>query len=67
MTTLQITGMTCGHCRMHVTKALGQVPGVRSCDVDLASGLAQVEGDSAAADLITAVEAEGYGAKEVLG
>jgi copper chaperone CopZ len=66
MTILRITGMSCGNCRMHVMKALAEVPGVHSAEVDLASGLAQVAGTAAAADLIAAVEAEGYGAEETV-
>jgi copper chaperone len=62
MTTLRITGMTCGHCAMKAEKALSAVPGVRSAGVDLASGLAQVEGDALQQALVSAVEAEGFGA-----
>jgi copper chaperone CopZ len=65
MTTLLITGMTCGHCRMHVKEALEKVPGVLASEVDLSSGLAKVKGEALTADLIAAVEAEGYGAKAV--
>lgn len=65
MTTLRITGMTCGHCRAHVQKALGEAEGVRTVEVDLAAGLARVEGEAEVADLIAAVEAEGYTAQEV--
>jgi len=32
-TTLKVTGMTCNHCVMSVTKALKQVPGVETADV----------------------------------
>jgi copper chaperone CopZ len=60
MTTLKISGMTCGHCAMSAKKALSAVPGVRSASVDLASGLAQVEGEAPLAALVAAVEAEGY-------
>ena len=67
MTTLRISGMTCGHCRLHVKEALDRVPGVRSAEVDLPGGLATVDGEAAPADLIAAVEAEGYGAREVAG
>ena len=65
MTTLRITGMTCGHCSAHVKKALGQVPGTRAAEVDLASGMARVDGEAPAAALIAAVEAEGYQAVEM--
>lgn len=65
MTTLRITGMTCGHCRAHVQQALEEVPGVRAAVVDLAAGRAEVEGDASVADLVAAVVAEGYSAQEV--
>jgi copper chaperone len=67
MTTLKITGMNCQHCVRAVTEALEAVPGVTGVAVDLASGLAQVQGepqdeaDSAA--LVAAVQAAGYGAE----
>ncbi len=59
-TTLQITGMTCGHCAMSVTKALQQVPGVQSAEVDLAQGTAVIHGAAAAENLIAAVKKAGY-------
>lgn len=59
-TTLQITGMTCGHCAMSVTKALQQVPGVNAAEVDLAQGTAVVHGAAASEDLIAAVKKAGY-------
>lgn len=65
MTTLRITGMTCGHCRAHVQKALGDVAGVHTVTVDLPAGRAEVEGDAPVAQLIAAVEAEGYSAQEI--
>ena len=37
---LDISGMSCGHCVMHVKKALGGVPGVEI--VEVAIGLADV-------------------------
>jgi copper chaperone CopZ len=63
---LAVTGMTCGHCQAKVERALRSVPGVYSAIVDLADGEAEVDfNDDAltAADLIAAVEGQGYGAK----
>lgn len=65
MTTLQIDGMTCGHCVMHVRKALAALPGVTTVDVTLQPAEAQVEGDAAPEALVAAVEAEGYAARVV--
>ncbi len=59
--TMQITGMTCGHCVAGVTRALKGVPGVTVDQVVL--GTASVEYDSTAttpASIAQAVEEEGY-------
>jgi len=42
--TLDVEGMTCNHCVMHVTNALKEVAGVSNVKVDLASKKAVVEG-----------------------
>ena len=42
MTQLDITGMTCESCAVHVKHALEQVPGVRSAEVSYAQGRARV-------------------------
>lgn len=60
---LQITGMMCNHCRNHVQEALESVEGVREVNVDLASGVAMVEGDAATEALVKAVENCGYTCK----
>ncbi|MCC6609057.1 MAG: heavy-metal-associated domain-containing protein [Burkholderiales bacterium] len=61
-TTLKVTGMTCNHCVMSVTKALKQVPGVESADVSLEQAQAVVKGTADAQSLIKAVKEEGYDA-----
>ena len=40
MKSIQIKGMSCQHCVMAVTKALGAVDGIENVSVDLASGTA---------------------------
>ncbi len=60
---LRITGMSCDHCVRAVRGALAGVPGVRSAEVDLATGLATVIWEAAlpdAAKLLAAVEGEGF-------
>lgn len=61
-TQLKVSGMTCGHCRDKVQRALQGVPGVYGADVDLAGGTAQVEsGDEVTTQtLIDAVRRAGY-------
>lgn len=61
-TTLKVTGMTCNHCVMSVTKALKQVPGVETADVSLEKAQAVVKGSADAQTLIQAVKNEGYDA-----
>jgi copper chaperone len=38
MTTIKIRGMSCQHCVMAVTKALGGIDGIRDVQVDLEKG-----------------------------
>ncbi len=58
--TLDITGMTCGHCVSAATKALEGVPGVTHADVTLTPGAAVIHGDADPDALVKAVEEEGY-------
>ncbi len=37
-TSLKVKGMSCQHCVMSVTKALGQLDGIKNVQVDLAKG-----------------------------
>jgi copper chaperone len=62
-TVLQITGMTCNHCVMSVTKTLQKIPQVESAQVDLAKGEAVVRGNAPAEAMVAAVKAAGYGAE----
>ncbi|MDR0788437.1 MAG: cation transporter [Gemmatimonadota bacterium] len=62
-TQLKVTGMTCGHCRSAVERALKSQPGVTEANVDLEKGAADVKFDEkaiAVETLIAAVEGEGY-------
>ncbi|HEX4814165.1 MAG TPA: copper ion binding protein [Nonomuraea sp.] len=60
--TYTVTGMTCGHCVSSVKEEVGELAGVTSVEVDLASGLLTVESESpiGAADIAAAVEEAGY-------
>ena len=60
---LKVSGMTCGHCQTAVSKALQSVSGVQSAQVDLAKGIAKIEGEHLdPTALISVVIDEGYGA-----
>ncbi|TMR88273.1 heavy-metal-associated domain-containing protein [Nonomuraea basaltis] len=60
--TYTVKGMTCGHCVSSVKEEVGEVAGVTTVEVDLASGLLTVESDSPvdAAKIVAAVEEAGY-------
>ena len=61
-TTYTVTGMTCEHCVASVTEELGELPGVRSVAVDLASGVVRVTSDESLdlAHVADAVHEAGY-------
>lgn len=63
---LEIGGMTCGHCRERVEKALAALPGVRSVEVDLEGERARVRRTGDEPDervLVQAVHDAGYRAR----
>ncbi|RIH81873.1 Copper chaperone CopZ [Calidithermus terrae] len=62
-TELKVEGMSCGHCKMSVEKALRSVPGVEAVEVFLAEGRAVVKGEAPVENLIEAVQEEGYRAQ----
>jgi len=60
---LNVEGMSCDHCRMAVTKAVGSLEGVESVEVSLESNTATVEFEESRVPLDTikqAIEAQGY-------
>ena len=61
--TFRVDGMTCASCVSRVERALAKVPGVAKSSVNLATGRAAVDLDSAKAkidDLLAAVKNAGY-------
>ena len=59
-TVLKIEGMSCGHCKMSVEKALKAVAGVVSASVDLEKKEAVVTGTADRDALVKAVEDTGF-------
>jgi copper ion binding protein len=60
---LDIAGMSCDHCRMAVTKAVGALDGVNAVEVSLENNTATVRFDESKLTLDTiqqAIEAQGY-------
>lgn len=67
-TVLKVTGMSCAHCHLTVTRALERVQGVHTAAVDLKAGRAVVDYDEARTEpriLADAVMDEGYEAEEL--
>lgn len=58
--TYTVSGMTCDHCVRSVTEEVGELAGVTSVDVDLASGRLTVDGDVPPEAVRSAVEEAGY-------
>ncbi|ANB59038.1 MULTISPECIES: copper chaperone CopZ [Bacillales] len=64
--TLQVEGMTCGHCKMAVTNALKKLDGVRNVEVHLQEGTVDVDYDETKVSvekLKEAIEEQGYDVK----
>lgn len=59
-TVLRIEGMTCGHCKMAVEKALKTVPGVTDVKVDLEAKQAVVSGSAESPAMEEAVARAGF-------
>lgn len=62
-TTLDVVGMTCGHCESAVKGALEKLNGVTGVEVNLGTGKVDVTYDDAqvtVADMREAVEEQGY-------
>ncbi len=57
---IKIDGMTCGHCKSSVEKALLKVPGVTQAEVDLAQKQAVVIGAAERSSLAKAIDEAGY-------
>jgi len=56
----KIKGMNCQHCRASVEKGIAALDGVTSVTVDLASGIARVEGTAGRDEIAAAVRALGF-------
>lgn len=60
-TTLKIGGMSCGHCVMHVTKALQALEGVEVTDVQVGSATVSLDLDKTSEQAVAgAVRQAGY-------
>lgn len=61
---LNVSGMSCGHCKTAVEGALKKISGVQDVQVNLEQGKAMIQGENVdTSQLIAAVIDEGYGAQ----
>lgn len=58
--TYRIEGLRCNHCKANAEKAISAIEGVEKVEIDLASGMAVVEGLVKDDDVAKAVEALGF-------
>ncbi|MBL8886472.1 MAG: heavy-metal-associated domain-containing protein [Phycisphaerales bacterium] len=64
-TTLNVDGMSFGHCVQAVTKALAAVPGIRVKSVEVGSAVIETPDGGTTGKAIAALEEAGYPAKAV--
>jgi len=56
----KVDGMMCNHCRSNVENNLKNLNGIENVEVDLASGIATIEGDATDEEIINTIEGLGY-------
>lgn len=61
----KVEGMMCNHCRANVEKNLQNLKGVEKVEVDLASGIAVIEGEITDDEVIKTIESIGYQGKRI--
>ena len=54
-----VTGMSCAACSARVEKAVGKLPGVDKCSVNLLTNSMNVEGEVSSQTILEAVEKAG--------
>lgn len=62
-----VTGMSCAACQARVEKAVNQLDHVDHAVVNLLTNSMTVEGEASEAEIVTAVERAGYGARRLSG
>ena len=62
---LQVSGMSCGHCEKAVTNALMAIEGVENVEVDLKTGNVKINAQENVSEQVLkdAVEEQGYDVK----
>ena len=61
----KVTGMSCNHCRNNVEQHLAKINGVEAINIDLKSGILQVEGEVLNSVVVQCVQNLGYGCDEI--
>ncbi len=58
--TLQVQGMTCGHCEVAVKKAIARLDPEAKVEIDRSTGKVDVQSNRAREDIAHAIADEGY-------
>ena len=60
--TLSVPDISCGHCKMSIEGAVGELPGVTTVEVSVAERTVDVNFDDTVdrADIVGAIEGQGY-------
>ncbi|MBD3288839.1 heavy-metal-associated domain-containing protein [candidate division KSB1 bacterium] len=62
---IKVDEMTCNHCKMVVEKAVSEIEGVESYDVNLEDGMVEIVGEANMDDVVSAIHKVGYRARRV--
>ena len=65
MKSYQVSGMMCNHCKANVQSHLEVLKGVKSVNVDLASGRVEIEGDIPSKTIVDTITGLGYGCETI--
>lgn len=63
-TTIHITGLRCNKCRANAERAIMQIEGVESAEIELSTGLLTIKGGATIEQLRGAIEPLGFGVEE---
>lgn len=63
-TTIHITGLRCNKCKANAERAIGQIEGVESAEIELSTGLLTMKGGATIEQLREVIEPLGFGVEE---
>ncbi|MFP4363569.1 MAG: heavy-metal-associated domain-containing protein [Spirochaetia bacterium] len=60
-----VPDMSCNHCKMRISKALGEKQGIDDFSVDLDNKVVTVETSLSSEEIVSAIDEAGYDAEKV--